>query len=154
MAHVCRYCQSEFKTKSYLNYHQKNTKYCIEKQGEYGKQFTCKYCDKSVSSEKRLKTHYNICSEYSVTHLREEYEDKLEEKEELIRDLRQQIKELQNKLENIALKAVLRPTTTNMNKTEINNYIQNILNHKSHLLILIIKSIYNLLLQRVIFVKF
>jgi len=34
----------------------------------------------------------------------------------------QQIKELQDKLENVAIKAVQRPTTRN---TQINNYIQN-----------------------------
>jgi hypothetical protein len=109
MSHVCKFCQSKFTTKSYLNYHQKNTKYCIEKQGVYdGKQYVCKYCDKSVSSDKRLKTHYIICNEYNISHLRKEYEEKLEEKEESIRDLRYQIKELQDRLENIALKAVSR----------------------------------------------
>ena len=128
MSHICKFCQSNFTTKSYLNYHQKNTKYCLEKQCANDiKKFMCKYCNKSISSEKRLNTHYIICKQYNVTHIKEDYEEKLEEKDVLIRDLKQQIKDLQDKLENIAIKAVSRPTTTNMNKTNINNYIQNMM---------------------------
>ena len=128
MSHICKFCQSNFTTKSYLNYHQKNTKYCLEKQCANDiKKFMCKYCNKSISSEKRLNNHYIICKQYNVTHIKEDYEEKLEEKDVLIRDLKQQIKDLQDKLENIAIKAVSRPTTTNMNKTNINNYIQNMM---------------------------
>jgi len=48
--------------------------------------------------------------------------DKLDEKESLIDDLRLQIQHLQDKLENIAIKAVSRPVSTTKN-TQI-NYIQ------------------------------
>ena len=57
------------------------------------------------------------------------YEEKLSKKDNIIQ-------KLQDKLENIAIKAVQRPTTTNTtNKTNINNYIQNMPNISSdHLL--------------------
>lgn len=109
-----------------MNYHQKNTKYCLEKQGiTNGKNFTCKHCDKKLSSEKRLKTHYNICDEYIIVCLKHKYEEKLLEKDTLLSQKDKQIQQLQDKLENIAIKAVQRPTTTNnVNKTHINNIIQ------------------------------
>ena len=95
-----------------MNYHQKNTKYCLEKQGKTdGKNFTCKHCDKKLSSEKRLKTHYNICDEYIIVHLKNKYEEKLREKDMLLSKYEVTIKQLQDKLENIAIKAVQRPTT-------------------------------------------
>jgi hypothetical protein len=109
-----------------MNYHQKNTKYCLEKQGQNdGKNFKCKYCDKHLSSDKRLKTHYNVCDEYIISHIKEKYEEILHEKDTQLSKYETTIQELQDKLENIAIKAVLRPTTTNnMNKTQINNIIQ------------------------------
>jgi uncharacterized Zn-finger protein len=69
MAHKCTICNSTFSSKSYLNYHQKRTQYCLKMQGESESKknlFECKYCEKVLSSEKRLKTHYEICSEYSI----------------------------------------------------------------------------------------
>jgi hypothetical protein len=126
MVHTCQFCNSDFTTKSYMTYHQKNTRYCLEKQGNTGgKNFTCKHCDKKLSSEKRLKTHYNICDEYNLVHLKNKYEEKLREKDSQLSKYEATIKHLQDKLENIAIKAVQRPTTTNnMNKTQINNIIQ------------------------------
>ena len=106
-----------------MNYHQKNTKYCLEKQGNTnGGNFICKYCDKKLSSEKRLKTHHNICDEYIIVHLKNKYEDKIREKDILLSQKDKQIQQLQDKLENIAIKAVQRHTT--VKNTQINNYLQ------------------------------
>ena len=57
------------------------------------------------------------------------YDKGVSDLQQQVPDYRQQIKELQDRLENIALKAVSRSTTTNnMNsKTQINNYIQNMM---------------------------
>ena len=124
MGHVCNFCNSTFTTKSYLNYHQKNTKYCLEKQGINGcKNFVCQYCNKQLSSEKRLKTHYNTCKQYEFTTLKLKYEDQIRFLKEELKKKEKSIRELQDKLENVAIQAVKRHTTSN--KTEINNFIQN-----------------------------
>jgi len=75
----CSYCKKEFFSKSYLTYHQKNARYCLKIQGNSDKcKFKCYYCNK-ILSKKKLKTHYEICKEFS-----------------------------KDKLENIAIKAVQR----------------------------------------------
>lgn len=125
MTHICEFCKNTFTTKSYLNYHQKKAKYCIEIQGKTATIFKCKYCDKNLSSEKRLNTHYDICNSYSSQNIKKMYDEKLVEKNKIIAEQKQTIRELQDKLENIALKAVSRSTTTTKN-TQINNYIQNL----------------------------
>ena len=129
MAHKCTICNSSFSSKSYLNYHQKRTQYCLKMQGESESKknlFECKYCQKVLSSEKRLKTHYEICSEYSIFTVDNKYKEKIRDLSIQLTEQKEhyekKIKELQDKLENIAVKAVSRPTTTN--KTQINNFIQ------------------------------
>jgi len=124
MPYQCEFCENMFTSKSYLNHHQKNAKYCLIIQGEQEKAvFICKYCDKHLSSEKRLKTHYEICNSYSIDGIKKRYEEKIMEKDKIIDELKQTVKDLQSKLENIAVQAVSRPTTTTKN-TQINNYIQ------------------------------
>lgn len=108
-----------------MNYHQKNTKYCIEKQGiTTGKNYTCNYCNKKIASEKRLKTHYSVCEDYNIKCIEIKYSEQLNQKNILILKHEETIKILQNKLENIALKAIQRPTTTNNIKTHINTLVQ------------------------------
>ena len=120
----CKYCNTDFSSKSYLTYHQKNARYCLKIQGNSDEcKFKCNYCDKILSSEKRLKTHYEICKEFSKDKLEDRYTEKLTElrlqlseqrltyetqiKEQKI-SYETQIKNLQDKLENIAIKAVQR----------------------------------------------
>jgi len=130
----CKYCNTDFSSKSYLTYHQKNARYCLKIQGNSDEcKFKCDYCDKILSSEKRLKTHYEICKEFSKDKLEDRYKEKLAELKLQLSEQRltyeaqktnyeNTIKELQNKLENIAIKAVQKSTTTIKN-TQI-NYIQ------------------------------
>ena len=106
--------------------------------------FTCKYCEKTLSTKQNLNVHMNNCTKYNQILCAEKYK---EENKIVVNDYKQELKiandkifflqeelqkkeikiqQLQDKLENIAIKAVQRPTTTNMNKTQINNYIQKI----------------------------
>ena len=60
MVYVCQYCKGEFSTKSNLNSHQKRTKYCLKIQGKNKESvFVCEHCQKILSSQKRLITHYD-----------------------------------------------------------------------------------------------
>lgn len=124
MSYNCDFCKNTFTTKSYLNYHQKKAVYCIKIQGKNVQIFKCKYCDKQLSSEKRLNTHYDICNNYSNQNIKKIYDEKILDKNAIILKLEQTIKDLQDKLENIALRAVSRSTTTK--NTHINNYVQNL----------------------------
>ena len=116
--HLCDFCNHEFSTKSYLNYHIKNAKYCLELQGTYNNDtYKCTYCSKILASQKRLSSHLDICTEYAIKkeyNKRIDMENMLKQKiseleEQLLFQQKRhekQIRELQDKLENIAIRAV------------------------------------------------
>ena len=88
--------------------------------------FQCEYCTKNMSQQIDLERHQLKCVIKKEQSIHEEYKKTIENKDKTIERYEKQIKDLQDKLENIAIKAVSRPTTTNnMNKTQVNNYIQN-----------------------------
>lgn len=43
----CEFCKKEFTTKTNLNYHKANAKYCLEKRGSQP-EFTCEPCKKNI----------------------------------------------------------------------------------------------------------
>jgi len=124
--------------------HQQKARYCLEKQGKTNDNYICKYCNKKTSTQQHLNIHYMSCKQKKIQETivttQKQYDKKLIELEvknnQLIYQKKEQekkyekqlveckatIKDLQDKLENIALTAVNRPTT--MNKTQINNFIQ------------------------------
>jgi hypothetical protein len=58
----CEFCDKEFKTKSNFSFHQKTTKYCLEKQGkELEIDNKCKFCKKNFTKKQRLESHLEIC---------------------------------------------------------------------------------------------
>ena len=137
----CPFCKNTFSSKTNLNHHQKNAKYCLQLRGQnIQDKYKCTACTKVFSRSYELKRHTAICQASS---LMEEYLSELNEskrriekhqtqlihKDEIIDGLQDQlieqkliIQQLQDKLENIALNAVSRPTTSN--KTQINNFVQ------------------------------
>lgn len=124
----CEFCSNEFVSTTSLKHHQRTAKYCLKIQGKKSKLYVCEYCNKDVSTKNRLYTHYQTCDKYKAQNISNQYKEEInhlhetiEQKEQTIQDQKKQIKELQDKLENIAIKAVQRPTTRN---TQINNYIQ------------------------------
>ena len=124
----CEFCNTEFSTSRALKNHQKTAKYCLEKRGKE-KVYVCTHCNKKMTTNHRLSTHRDICIPYRENLIERKYDKVVSDLQQQVHDYRQQIKELQDRLENIALKAVSRSTTTNnMNsKTQINNYIQNMM---------------------------
>ena len=136
----CQHCGNTFKNKSIMFHHQKTAKYCLKLQKDAGLDvkdlFKCIYCQKSLSQKIDLERHMMSCQVKKETNIKDQYEkiisdlktqlsDQKYEYEERILDNKKTIKELQDKLENIALKAVSRPVSTTTNKTQINTYIQN-----------------------------
>ena len=126
----CQYCDNSFSTLSSLNNHQKTAKYCLKLRNIKTTSFVCTHCDRSFSSKRWLDVHIQKCK--SLPSLLQDKIAILEQKLNSIvmeRDMLQKIncdqasviKELQNKLENVAIVSASRPTTNN---TQINNYIQ------------------------------
>lgn len=130
----CQYCNNVFSSKTNLNNHQKTAKYCLKLRGDTVSRYTCKTCEKPFNKKFNLNRHQEKCVSIDLFHDLQENMKKIEnEKLEFkihidllniqVLEQKQTIKELQDKLENVAIKAVSRPTTSN--KTQINNYIQN-----------------------------
>lgn len=134
----CQYCNNTFKTISSLNYHVENAKYCLKLRNTINTKLLCEWCKRCFSSKHWLTVHKNKCisnikniqdkciclekdniqlekDNIQLEHINNTLIHQLQDQKEIIQDL-------QNKLENIALSAVSRPTTSN--KTQINNYIQ------------------------------
>lgn len=81
----CSFCDKEFKSKSSLDFHQKNTKSCLEKQGKINDNYKCQHCNKILSTLTRLNTHIDVC--------KVKLNKKNEEKEDYIKSLEKENKE-------------------------------------------------------------
>lgn len=135
----CEYCHNIFTTKSILTNHQKTAKYCIKLQEQpQSENILCQGCGKSFSHKSSLDRHIQTClvilkvaelekerDSYiqQLNNQKEMYEQRINNQKEIIDEQKETIKELQDKLENVAITAVSRPTTTK--NTQI-NYIQNL----------------------------
>ena len=124
MSFNCKYCETEFTNKYNLQKHLKTAKYCLKLRGEVVLNFKCNDCNKSFSRKHHLVDHMKICQKKDSNIIIKNLTEQLKEKNIIIQEQKETISKLQDKLENIAIKAVQRPTTTNMNKTQINNFIQ------------------------------
>jgi hypothetical protein len=145
MSLECVFCKRNFSSKFSLKKHQKTAKYCLKIQGKEnipGK-FKCKGCGKTFTRKELFIYHDNICKKNKENRQNEQYERKIEEiqkqcerkivaKDKIILSLKRQLKsqkmtidKLQKQMQEVALKAVSRPTYNTSNKTiQINNYIK------------------------------
>jgi hypothetical protein len=136
----CEYCDKILSTKRNLEIH---TKKCemIEEEEIY----KCEYCEKILSTKQILENHKNICiikKDIEIKILKEKLENKdkeIKEKDNTVIKLKtqnenfekqiqkqeenykKQIKDLQDKLENLASKAIERPTSVISNTTTNNS---------------------------------
>jgi hypothetical protein len=101
--------------------------------------FECTFCCNSYTQKINLQRHQVVCNELKIHNITLEHKNEINELqlqchsqkecyENQIKDQKEcyenQIKTLQDKLENIALKAVSRPINTTNNQVNINNYLQ------------------------------
>ena len=131
----CTYCKNTFSTKTSLNNHQKTAKYCLKARGEDTKyKYKCDSCKMSFHKIYNLNRHIEMCKSNdkvyecmnNIKDLQEELHTQnviINKQNETIEKYERTIKDLQDKLENIAIKAVQKSTTTVKN-TQVNNYIQ------------------------------
>ena len=128
----CQYCKNIFSNKINLNAHQKNAKYCLKLRNEENKiMYKCQHCEKMFSNSSNLTRHTKICQEESKKEIRN-LEKRIKELEEenirykMMVEQKEQINDLQNKMENIAIKAVSKPTYINNNNNSKNQIINNL----------------------------
>jgi hypothetical protein len=129
----CEFCSNEFSNKQNLTAHQKRTKYCLKLQGVLTEQiskndYKCEHCSKIFNEPSNHKRHVKNCKIGKINTVFEKKISKLENKVEtlevIIKELRADKKDLQDRYDNLSITAVKRPTTSTKN-VHINNYIKN-----------------------------
>lgn len=124
MTYECKHCKTPLSTKSNLNYHIKTNKKCLNLRGKGVNSYACKNCDKTFSTKGSYSRHNKICnSSDNVTKIHLYYNNiinkqqiKYEKKlKELENKHAKEIKDLQDKIQDLAIKAIEKPTNmTNM----------------------------------------
>ena len=107
----CEHCDNKFTSLSSLNNHMKTAKYCLGKRGIKKNRFNCSKCTKTFSSKRWCDSHINKCGE-SIEKLKTRvifFEHKISDLEDQLLEKNKHIDKLEDKLENIAIKAVQRP---------------------------------------------
>lgn len=119
----CQYCKNKFSNKSNLLLHQRRAKYCLELRGLQDNKFSCT-CSKVYTSKENLYNHQKSCVVFNVKEVEEKKEDEKSILLNIIEEQKEHIRELEGRLENIAIKSSTKSSTTN-NTQMINNYIAN-----------------------------
>ena len=136
----CSFCEKTFSSKSILKTHINSAKYCIENRPTDTLTkviYKCDGCKVELTSKQTLDNHKSKCvdlinkkkdEEYSKNLLKieEQHSKQISSLEKIILEKDQRIKDLESKLENIALKAVSRPNIIN---TNTDNRIQQTINN-------------------------
>ena len=133
----CQYCKNIFSTKTSLNSHQKTAKYCLQLRNiKITPIYKCGGCNKQFSRAYHLRRHESNCTSNERFYELEQklyekdtkisgYVEKIKEKDMLLLKYEKIISELQDKLENIAIRAVSKTTSINTKNIQINNFLKN-----------------------------
>ena len=129
MSIICQYCEHKFSTTSNLNFHQKTAKFCLKlrKEQDVKEEYECEFCCNKYSRKSHLLSHLDNCKNKKSIELEQKYEQEIKNLKKIITRLEYQIKDLQNKNQELALKAIEKPTIVN-NKSD-NHSITNTYNH-------------------------
>lgn len=143
----CKYCNKVLKTLSSLKLHQKTTKYCLAKQNKIPEEeHACNACGVCFTLKSSLHSHLKICKENTPEkeirrryERREKeiilsYEKKLAEKDIMIKEFQEEYKnklekqnrDLTDRIQSMAEKAIAKPSTINQTTTT-NQIINNMM---------------------------
>lgn len=140
MEHNCNFCNKTFKSKSSLNYHKKTAKNCIQSRGLDDQlniqTFKCDYCNKECTTRFNLNLHLASCKEFLIYKKNEdlilkvkEMENQLNIKDNIIKEIKDEMKNLQEKFTEMANhaieKSIDKTTYSNENEYTQNNQINN-----------------------------
>jgi hypothetical protein len=127
----CQYCKKTLSSVSSLNNHQKKAKYCIKLQGiPQPSKFSCRYCEKYFTSKYNACVHEISCTDKHIDeavinykqqleNLKINYENQLLEKDKIVNMLNKHVCDLQDKLENVAIKGATKSTTNNKTTNKV-----------------------------------
>jgi len=119
----CSFCDKNFSSKTNLKQHQKTAKYCLNLQNIGISEFECAGCLKKYTTKNNLDRHKQNCN---ILY----YKDTIKRLEKDLENKNKQIEILQDKLENIALKSILKPNIQHNYQNQNNNQrINNIINN-------------------------
>ena len=134
MSDKCDFCNKVFETKQTLIRHQKTAKFCLKiqnKDNDIHSDKTCDYCDKVFTRKERLLSHLKICKnkkneDHQIKNIIQNYENKLQQKNEIIEIYKKQVDDLQDKLQQLCFRAIDKPTNKTINNTTTNNNTMNL----------------------------
>jgi hypothetical protein len=125
----CEFCKKILSSLTSLNTHKATTKYCLKIQNKnLAENFKCTDCNKTFTTKNTLLLHIKNCKDKEKNKdiiiakqesIIENYKEQLRKQEDTYKE---QIKELQDKLERLATTAISKPTsstTNNNNNTKI-----------------------------------
>lgn len=127
----CHYCKKKLSSKSALNQHQKNTKYCLKIQGKNVTKgaYPCTYCKKDFYNKHHLINHQDSCK--ANTPMIQKFRKQIQSYRQQICVFQQQIATLEDNKESyrqayeeLAKTCAQRPTSTTNNT--INNNTLNL----------------------------
>ena len=115
----CQYCKNMFSTKFLLSQHQTKAKYCLSIQGisvseKNENKYECKYCNKTLCSNDRLRSHFETCKEK----LKNEYHDQYDKLKNEYNIQNEQIKQ-ENEKEQQQLRKVITEQLSTIAKLEL-----------------------------------
>jgi len=137
MTFNCDYCKKDFSNKYILRNHQKTAKYCLRIQNKpLEEEHVCENCESVFTQKTHLKTHMKTCRAtnnikqvqkrhkkqiHTLRKQLQQQEAKYERKIEKIQtQYERKIEKLQDRIQELATKAIAKPTTTN-NTTNVLN---------------------------------
>ena len=133
---ICQFCKTEFTNLYNMNNHQKKAKYCLLIQGKANIEkkkvdFKCEYCNKNISSKYNLEKHFKICThkkekDENMQELKEK-EKKIQEQENLFIKLKSRIEQLEE--QNLNYKEQVKDLQNKLDRPTINNTTLNIVSH-------------------------
>ena len=139
MENKCSFCEKIFTSKSNLKTHINTAKYCISNRPTTTTTttttvitpvkviFKCEGCNSELSSRQMLDNHKSKCIDFIKKKTEEEHSKQITSLEKIISEKDKRIKELEEKLDTLLVKAVSRPSVVNTTNTD--NRVQQIINN-------------------------
>ena len=129
MDNKCSFCEKTFTSKSNLKAHINGAKYCISTRPTTTLVrviFKCEGCDSELSSKQILDNHKSKCIDFILKKSQEEHSKQIASLEKIISEKNIHIKELEDRMHSLLVKAVSKPTVINANT---DNRIQQTINN-------------------------